>query len=153
VLYIPGNHDYLVSLTLVAALEQRFLKSDQIKFDLRATPRKYLTYGGVLLGFDHGQFIPPRQLPILMGQEQKEAWAKATWKEWMIGHTHQRREQMFHAALPLNGVLVRTLPSLSGVDFWHYSRGFIGESMKSAESYRYDKVGLRGTHVAFARDD
>jgi len=151
-LYVPGNHDYSSSFALTVALDERFHADPRVHSDLTMNPRKYRTHGGTLIGFDHGKDVKLAHYPVLLASEAKELWAKSTWREMQIGHTHQRRETMHKGVTPTNGVLVRTNPSLSNVDSWHHSKGFIGEPLKSVEAWRYDKTGYRGSHVVFAEE-
>ena len=152
-LYCPGNHDTTSSFTLCAALAQRYRKDGRVSVDLGANPRKYITYGSVLLGFDHGAEAKKNQLALIFSTEAKEHWSKSTYREIQIGHTHQRAEQEYASVIPTNGVLIRTNPALCNVDFWHHKQGLIGEPVKSIEAWRYDRVAYRGSHVVWARDD
>lgn len=152
-IYVPGNHDLGASYGLCVALAQRYRNDARIKVDLSPSPRKYRTHGGVILGFDHGNDVKPNQYPLIFGQEAKEHWSNSTYREVQIGHTHQRKEQNFAGVIPANGLLVRTNPALCNTDSWHYNQGLLGEPTKSVEAWRYDKVGYRGSHVAWARDD
>lgn len=152
-LYVPGNHDTTSSFTLIAALAQRYRFEKRVKVDLGANPRKYLTFGGTLLGFDHGAEKKAGQLAMIFATEAKAEWSASTYREIQIGHTHQRREHDFAGVTPTNGVLVRVNPALCNNDMWHHRQGLIGEPVKSVEAWRYDRVGYRGSHVAWARDE
>lgn len=151
VIHIPGNHDTTSSYTLCVALQQRFRKTRHVRVDTSPNPRKYRSHGGTLLGFDHGQ-APAAQLAQVFSSECRDIWSRSTYREIQVGHTHQRHEKMFDNLVPTNGVLVRTNPSLCSADIWHHRQGFIGEPMKSVEAYRYDEIGFKGSHVAWARD-
>lgn len=153
VLYVPGNHDLHSSYALCVALSQRFRNDDRVTFDLSANPRKYVTFGGTLLGFDHGQGCNAQKLAQIFAAECHAEWSASTYREVQIGHTHQKRVTEFESVTPTNGVTVRVNPALSNVDSWHHNKGFIGEPMKSVESWRFDRTGYRGSHVAWARDD
>lgn len=153
VLYVPGNHDTTSSYALCAALQQRYRNEENITVDLGANPRKYITHGGVLLGFDHGGDARAPQLAQIFATEARKEWSASTYREIQVGHTHQKREQNYAGTVPTNGVLVRTNPALCNVDLWHHRQGLIGEPMKSVEAWRYDTIGFRGSHVAWARDE
>lgn len=153
ILYVPGNHDTTSSFTLCAALAQRYREESRVSVDLRANPRKYVTHGSVLLGFDHGGDARAQQLSLIFATEAKEHWTASTYREVQVGHTHQRRERSWEGVVPTNGVLVRTNPALCNNDLWHHKQGLIGEPVKSVEAWRYDRVGYRGSHVTWARDD
>ena len=152
IIYVPGNHDYTSGFTLAVALDQRYLRDPRVKTNLDMNPRKYITHGGTVIGFDHGKDVREANYPTVLACEAKELWAGSTWREMQIGHTHQRKERWYKGTTPTNGVLVRTNPSLSGTDAWHHGKGFLGEPIKSMEAWRYDESGYRGSHVALARD-
>lgn len=153
VLYVPGNHDTTSSYALCSVLEARYREDPAVRVDLGANPRKYVTHGGVLLGFDHGGDARPGQLALVFAQEAREHWSKSTYREVQVGHTHQRRERAYEGVVPNNGVLVRTNPALCNNDMWHHRQALVGEPMKSVEAWRYDAVGYRGSHVTWARDE
>lgn len=153
VLWVPGNHDSISSLTLCGAVEAYFRNDDRVDVDLGASPRKYRFHGGTILGFEHGQKIKPDRMPLIIAQECKKHWAASTWVEFHIGHRHQRAGTKYAATTPVNGVLVRTNPALCSADAWHSEQGFIGEPRPSVEAHRYDELGYRGTHVTWARDE
>lgn len=155
ILYIPGNHDHLTSYTLCVALQQRYRHYHEIEFDIRPNPRKYVSWGTCIVGFDHSDKVKKNQYPIIFATEPgaKEHISNATWLEVQVGHTHQKAEQFWFGATPMNGLLIRTNPSLCNVDFWHHSQGFLGEPMKSVEAWRYNDYAYIGSHVAWARDD
>lgn len=151
-IYVPGNHDKIAAYTLCVALKQRYRNTPGVSIDAGPNPRKYRSHGGTLLGFDHGE-LGPERLALIMPTEAREQFSSATYTEFQVGHTHQRREKVFPTLTPNNGVIVRTNPSLCGTDAWHHGQGFIGEPMRSVEAYRYDQTGFRGSHVTWARDD
>ncbi len=151
-IYIPGNHDRIASYTLCMALAQRYRGDKRISIDCSANPRKYRTFGGTLIGFDHGQLASAQQLATIFSNECKKEWSSSTYHEIQVGHTHQRREKMFESLTPVNGVLVRTNPSLCNTDAYHHEHGWIGEPQKSVEAWRYSRDGYVGSHAAYARD-
>jgi len=152
-IYVPGNHDTTSTYSLVVALAQRFLGDARVTADLRPIPRKYKMFGGTLLGFSHGEDAPAKKLNTIFSTETIKMFSRSTYREMQVGHKHQRDEWSFEGAIPTNGLLVRTNPCLCNVDKWHYDHGFIGEPVKSVEAWRYDEVGYRGSHVAWARDE
>lgn len=152
ILYIPGNHDMSTSFTLCAALNERFRHDPRVTVDLQANPRKYTLYGGTLLGFGHGS-VPDAQMKLIFAEEAHDLWSQSSYREMQIGHTHQRKAKEVPGLIPLNGLTVRTNPTLCNNDFWHHSKALIGESMRSVEAWRYDRRGYRGSHVTWARDD
>lgn len=152
-LYVPGNHDTTSSFGLCVALAQRYRTDKRVKVRLDPNPRKYVTYGGCIIGFHHGKDTRAERFPLIFGQEAKEYWSKSTYREVQIGHTHQRQEKNYAGVIPTNNLLVRTNPTLCNADAWHHNKGLLGEPQKSVEAWRYDRIGYRGSHVAWARDD
>lgn len=159
VFYVPGNHDVLTSYTLTCMLAQRFRDDPRVSVDLSCNPQKIMRFGGVAVMYEHGKDVAANQFPLIfhehaLGHARDHGIQDAiTYKEVQVGHKHQKRVRIYEAEVPTNGVRVVTNPALCNVDFYHHSLGLIGEPMKSVEVYRYDRVGRRGSHVCWARDD
>lgn len=138
VITIPGNHDPTISYFLADALEDSLHNHPSITFDNSLKSRKYYSWGTVLLGFTHGDKEKHDRLPDLMSNEQSLACASAEWREWHIGHKHQQKTERFLPLATYNGTIVRTLPSLTAADAWHYGKGFIG-GIRCAEAYLWNE--------------
>jgi hypothetical protein len=136
VFYSPGNHDRETSWYLTRVLDAYYHHNGDVHVDAAPTTRKYIEYGVTLLGFDHGDIVKPEKLPNLMAAEQREAWGRVQYTEWLTGHYHKVKEQQFTSADTHGGTVVRTLPSLSGTDAWHYRNGFV-HGRRAAEAYLY----------------
>lgn len=144
--WVPGNHDYQTSYCLVHSLKSMFSSNKNVIVDLSPKPRKCMEYGVNLIGFAHGKDEKARDLPLNMAVEWPNKWAKTKWREWHIGHWHRKGETR---TMPLDthgGVPVRIIPSLCGVDLWHYQKGFVG-NVRMAEAYLYSKT--RGPRAQF----
>jgi hypothetical protein len=148
VLVIPGNHDQERSKYLGSFIDAWFRNDDQVSVNNSAKTRKYVEWGEVLLGFTHGNEEKENSLPLLMATEEKEMWGRTTFHEWHLGHFHKKRSvkfTVFDKAQMLNedlGVTVRYLSSLSGLEEWHYKKGYIG-THKAGEAFVWnDKSGL-----------
>lgn len=154
VIVIPGNHDWERSKFLGTVVQAWFRNDKQINVNNNAKPRKYYKFGEVLLGFTHGKYEKENSLPLLMATEEKELWGETTFHEWHLGHFHKKRNlkfTVFDKAQVLNeelGVTVRYLSSLSGLEEWHYKKGYIG-TQKAGEAFIWnDKSGMIG-HINF----
>ena len=139
VLAIPGNHDTTTSYFLPEALEDSFYNHPSVTFDNGGKTRKFYEWGIVLLGFTHGDNEKHDRLPGLMSNEMPEAWARTQWREWHVGHKHKKATEHYLPATTHSGVVVRTLPSLTAADAWHYKKGFIG-GVRSAEAYLWNEL-------------
>ena len=136
---IPGNHAREQEAMLGEVLGAWYRKEDRFTLHDSPAARKYLQHGKTLLGFTHGDGAKAADLPLLMATEAPKMWAETRFRTWAIGHTHSRRSKTF-GALDIQehkGVEVRTGPSLSGTDAWHYSKGFVG-NLRAAEAYVHD---------------
>ncbi len=138
VLCVPGNHDAERLFYIGAALECQFHKCPGVTVDNTPTRRKYFNFGVNLLGFTHGNEEKHADLPRIMATERPAQWASSKHREIHIGHWHKRKAMHFTGTDSFNGVTVRVLPSLSGVDAWHHSQGYVG-GLPSAEAYLFDK--------------
>jgi len=137
VIWVPGNHDPETSLFLCHVLKAWYTNCKDVYVDVEPTFRKYKRYGSCLIGYTHGDEEPHSELPLIMASEMKEDWADTAHREWHIGHTHKRKEVKFLAGDTFNGVSVRTLPSLSAADAWHFKKGYV-KSARAAEAYLWD---------------
>ena len=148
VISIPGNHDTTTSYFLAEALEDSFYNHPTVTFDNGSKTRKFYQWGIVLLGFTHGDQEKHDRLPGLMSNEMPEAWAQTQWREFHIGHKHRKATEHYLPASTHNGVIVRTLPSLTAADAWHYKKGFIG-GVRTAEAYLWNELtALKATYNA-----
>lgn len=153
VFYSPGNHDRETAWYLTRVLEAYYHRDNRVQVDSAPTTRKYIEYGCTLLGFDHGDIVKPEKLPNIMAAEQREAWGRVEFTEWLTGHYHKVKEQQFTSADTHGGTVVRTLPSLSGTDAWHYRNGFV-HGRRAAEAYLYSRDnGYVGHFNANVRND
>lgn len=148
VVLVQGNHDPTVSYHLCRELAAWFRHCDRVRVDYKFRARKYYEFGSTLLGLTHGDECPDARLINLMPMEMPQAWARTRTREWHKGHWHKRRQVQTTPVDTFEGVTVRTLPSLSGKDAWHYRKGFLGS--RAAEAYVYHRE--RGYVGHFATD-
>lgn len=148
VLIVPGNHDQLASFHVGEVLRAVYDGHARVTVSPNLRPRLYYQHGTTLLGFTHGNDEKHADLPLVMAQENPEAWSHTTCREFLVGHLHKKRERAFNAGDSHNGVRVIVLPSLTGTDSWHAKRGYVGEP-KASESRLYSRdEGLIATFTA-----
>ena len=139
IIYSPGNHDELTSYHLCEYLDAHFRNCDRVTVDTEPKSRKYVPYGPVVLGFTHGNEEKHGDLVSIMLHEARELMATRRTLEIHTGHFHKAKEtRHVNTDTHAGGVRVRTLPSLSGTDRWHYSKGYVG-AMQAAEAYLWSK--------------
>ena len=150
VLVVPGNHDQLASFHVGEVLGAIYDGHRNVSVSPALRARLYYRHGTTLLGFCHGNDEKHPDLPLIMATENPEDWGQTTYREFLVGHLHTKRERVFNAGDSHNGVRVIILPSLTGTDNWHAKKGYIGEP-KASESRLYsDSEGLIATFTGRA---
>jgi len=140
VIGVYGNHARTKEFCLVDALECWFHQCDDVTIDNTPKKQKYFEWGTVLLGFSHGDEIRHDELPKVMARDCKDAYSKATYMEWHLGHFHVKRKKPGAIEDTHGDVHVRIIKSLSGTDAWHHSKGY--GSPKGAEAFLFTRTGL-----------
>ena len=140
-LWVPGNHDTTSSYHLACMLWAWYRNCDRVEIDVEKNQRrrKFEPYGPVVIGFDHGDRAKPERLVSVMLHEARELMATRRTLEIHLGHLHKAREYVYvNTDTYSGGVRVRTLPSLSGTDKWHFDESYVG-TMRAAEAYLWSK--------------
>jgi UDP-2,3-diacylglucosamine pyrophosphatase LpxH len=152
VVLVNGNHDETLSWVFHRLLLERYRNDKRITIDAHYTGRKYLSHGRNLLGFAHGHRAK-KKLPQLMAIEAASQWAACPYREFHTGHYHSTAAEWSRPIETIDGVLVRTAPSLCVADDWHASLGFLNaRQAMETHLYAFDG-GLTATHVAGPRKE
>ena len=131
VMWVPGNHDQMLSYAAIVGLSQRYAHTETIDVDLSPTPRKYHLYGDNLIGFAHGE-NEGKRLEGLMQIEAPEMWGKSLFREYHLGHLHTE------SSVTKNGIVFRRISAITATDAWHAEKGFVG-SVRQAQAFVWDK--------------
>lgn len=132
-MWVPGNHDRMLSYAAIVGLHQRYLETETINVDLSATPRKYILFGKNLIGYSHGD-KEGRRLDGIMQVEVPELWGKSIFREFHLGHLHTEKTW----TTTDNGVIFRRISAITASDAWHGENGFLG-STRQAQAFIWDK--------------
>jgi UDP-2,3-diacylglucosamine pyrophosphatase LpxH len=152
VVLVNGNHDETLSWVFHRLLLERYRNDKRITIDAHYTGRKYLSHGRNLLGFAHGHRAK-KKLPQLMAIEAASQWAACPYREFHTGHYHSTAAEWSRPIETIDGVLVRTAPSLCVADDWHASLGFLN-ARQAMETFIYaNDGGMIATHVAGPRKE
>jgi len=152
---MAGNHDLLSTMYLGIALWACYRNDENVTVDYSPISRKYHQFGKCLIGYCHGCREDPsaRDLPLIMAQECPGGWVKAIHKAWHIGHTHKSKQVSFIAEDTFQGVVVRTIRSLTATDLWHFNHGYINPNSRGAEAFIWHKEdGMVQHNITYARD-
>ena len=146
VIWIPGNHDHLMSYWVCKIAKHIYSADKHVTVDIGegGTHKvKYHQFGKCLLGLSHGDGPKAKALCDLMPIERADCWAKSkACREWITGHFHQQKATRTVGLHEESGMVFRTLPSLCGTDRWHYEAGF-ATSQKATQSFVYsEQYGL-----------
>ena len=138
---VNGNHDFLSSYHLICALECYYHNNENVIVNTDTSPRKYIEFGNVLVGFAHGDKERNR-IDGIMQVEAREAWGRTKYHEMHMGHLHSEQTK------ETNGIIFRNLSSFTGTDNWHHQNGYVG-AVKKCQSFLWDKKkGLRTIFIS-----
>jgi len=144
VMVIPGNHDRESVMHLGDTLQLYYENNKNVKVDNSDCLMKAIPYGNNLIISDHGDGPKTNDLPGIISQRFKNMWSDVDFVEVHRGHYHTNKATKLQAIEELNGITVRNLSSMSATDYWHDSKGFIG-NIKKAQAFIYSRQnGLQG---------
>lgn len=138
VIMIPGNHDLERNFYLGDSLEGWFYNNPNVEVNNNPSSRKYYSYGNVLIGYTHGNQEKVASLPLIMAQEVPNLWASSKYREFHLGHIHQKKSTVYKPLEEHSGIIVRSMSSLSGTDTWHHSKGYV-QNLRTAEAIIWNK--------------
>jgi hypothetical protein len=142
---VQGNHDWERVFYLGEVIQAVFSNNKNITVDCTVRPRKYYQYHSNLIGFTHGDKEKITDLPLIMASEQPTMWAATKFREIHCGHIHKKKDIKWVDIDEHRGVRVRYLPSISGIDSWHSTKGYLNQ--RSAEAIEWTrKDGIAATY-------
>jgi hypothetical protein len=146
VIIVPGNHDELTMFTLGEVLDAWFHNDKSVTINNSPKLRKYYQYYECMLMFTHGNREKHTDLGMIAANEEKHMWANTSHREVHLGHYHKSKVMNYLAVDEYQGFKVRILPSLSGTDAWHFSKGY--NSQKAAKAFVWHRTdGLISEHT------
>jgi Calcineurin-like phosphoesterase len=145
VVVVPGNHDSAMTWALQKILIERYRNDKRVAVNGEFTSRKYLRHGKNLIGVTHGD-KGKKRLAGIMAIEAAEWWSKCSHREWHVGHLHHQAAEIS----TIDGVIVRTHPTVVPPDSWHFDMGFVGAE-RAMQGFVYSPDGgLFEMHMAYA---
>jgi hypothetical protein len=134
VIWIPGNHDYHISYYLADVVKEHFRLDKNVLVDEGEERRKAFLWGNLMVGFTHDASTRQGSMVNTLPQFWPEMWAQSKYREWHVGHKHKKEETKYSPTKTVGGVIIRQIPALSPIDFWHYENNFVdavpaGEAM------------------------
>lgn len=139
VMVVPGNHDRESMMHLGDTVELYFENNKNVVVDNKDCLMKMMVYGKNMVICDHGDGPKIQNLPAIISQRYKNAWSDVDFVEVHRGHLHTNKAAKLAAIEELAGITVRNLSSMSATDYWHDSKGYIG-NIKKAQSFLYSRM-------------
>lgn len=145
IMIIPGNHDEVTMFTIGEVLDAWYHNNEDVNVFNSPKLRKYYQYGQNMIMFTHGDKEKHQDLGLIAATEQAKMWAETKYREVHTGHLHKTKAINYMSVDEFQGFKIRILPSLSGTDAWHHSKGYM--SLKAAEAYVWNKEqGMISNH-------
>ena len=141
VVYIPGNHDRLSSYHLAVAISRIFTSNPRITFDVEYAERKAKLYGVNFIGLEHGD-TNLKLSPLVFATEFAKLWGQAEFRTIYTGHTHKKKTITYTVEDETNGIDIKTLPSLSITDYYHYHNKWTGNKRRAVFEIHGFETGL-----------
>lgn len=138
VIVISGNHDPESMFMIGEILDAYYTHNPNVSIDNSPKQRKYYQYGKNGMQYTHGNEEKHSDLGLIFATEQKELWAATDFRFAKLGHFHKNKKTSYMSIDEYQGFQVQVLPSLSGSDAWHNSKGYM--SKKQAKGFLYDKI-------------
>ena len=133
VMYVPGNHDKMLSFFATLHVGAYFKDTDSVIVDTLPTPRKYHKFGASLIGFSHGK--EGKRIHNLMQVEVPEDWGATKYREFHLGDLHHEEVQ------EEGGIIFRRISTITAPDAWHAEKGY--KSLRKGQAFVWDeKRGL-----------
>lgn len=138
VVIVSGNHDYETMFMLGEILSAYYANNTSVTVDNTPTQRKYYKYGKCGFLYTHGNEEKHADLGLIFATENAKLWAESTaCRHIKLGHFHKNKKLTFVNVDEYTGFTIQILPSLSGRDFWHSSKGYM--SKRAAKAFLYHK--------------
>lgn len=137
VIVISGNHDTETMFMIGEMLDAYYHNNEKVTIDNSPKQRKYYKYGVTGLQYTHGNEEKHNELGLIFATEEPKLWADSKFRICKLGHFHKNKKTEYVSIDEHQGFQVQILPSLSGSDAWHKSKGYM--SKKQAKGFLYHK--------------
>jgi hypothetical protein len=139
ILMVSGNHDNQTIFYLGESLRAWYRNVDDVDIDNSPAQRKYYTFGLNLIAFTHGNEEKHFDLGMIMANERPHLWGATKFRSIHLGHYHKKKQIKWVDTDEFQGFKVKILPSLSGSDAWHSSKGYSSQRAAIGMLHHYNK--------------
>lgn len=153
-----GNHDWSSSMHIASSMNQVFRNTKDVTVDNSPRSRKYIHRGKCLIGMSHGNNEKPAMYPGLMMTERPKEFADSVSRIFLKGHFHTKSAKRTsykldtHETIESDGCCVYTMPSPSGLDYWHDIHGYAGNRRCSQSFLMNHEHGLASIHEVSVKE-
>ncbi len=137
VIIISGNHDPESMFMIGEMLDAYYHNCPNVNIDNSPKQRKYYQYGLNGFQYTHGNEENHKDLGLIFATEECKLWANTEFRFSKLGHFHKNKKLNYVSIDEHQGFQIQILPSLSGTDAWHNSKGYC--SKKQAKGFLYHK--------------
>lgn len=149
VIFIPGNHDEVGTVTMSEVITEAFRNDPSVTVQCNGSGRDYYRFGVNFLAWQHGKGNNPQKAANMMIAERPQEFATAKFRFCHVGHTHMSKKtevKTFNTLSEDHGVVYEICPSVTSTDFWHFENIFIGP-LRRSKIFVYDiDHGLTAEH-------
>lgn len=132
IVVVHGNHDKQTTFLLGHIVEAYFHNNKNVSVDNRPTQRKYYRYKTNSIQLTHGNEEKHQDLGLIFATEQPKLWSDTAFRFCQLGHFHKNKTISYVSVDEYQGFQVQVLPSLSGTDSWHASKGYNSKKQNKA---------------------
>lgn len=130
VVIIGGNHDPMWTVIARDMLQHIYANTPNIKIEEVETPYYAFKFGKVMLGYHHGDFVKPDDMPLILATEYPEIWGSTEYRYAHLGDKHHK-----YRSKEQRGCEVLQHPTLCGRNTYEMSHAY--NSLPAALTHVY----------------
>ena len=142
VIHSRGNHDEMLTYTMVSEIKRKYENVDDIIVELTNDTRTYTELDNVLVGVSHN--YEERDLSTNMQTEARESWGRCEHHYWLTGHLHHLE------MMEKNGVTIFKCPSMAFTDEFHERHGYT-DARRAMACFTFNREGLKEIYFGSPR--
>lgn len=150
VVLVPGNHDRYSIYWLGKYLEAYFKYhpyAEYVVVDNAKSERKYFKFGKNVIGMEHGDKVPAKELALIMAQESG-CFDTTKYRTFLRGHFHKEKGMITPIA-DTGAVHVITYPAFCPPDSWELMMGYLGGNRAAEARFFHKEQGPAGVFPIF----
>lgn len=137
---VRGNHEDDAAPVLAMCQQARYENEPRVTVPIIHGLFSYHEHGRCLIGAHHGHGPKHTDLPVIMANDEAEAWGRTEHRYWLVGHVHHKTMK------ESPGCVVETFNTLAAEDAWHKGKGYRAKKSMTAIVY-HTEFGEMERHV------